>query len=78
MTPYFDGERDRLVSLAARYAVPAVFQWREFVKIGGLMSYGTSILDAYLQAGTYVSKNTERRQACRLAGIAANSHRDGD
>jgi putative ABC transport system substrate-binding protein len=54
--PYFDGERDRLVSLAARYSVPTVYQWREFATIGGLMSYGTSILDAYQQAGTYVAK----------------------
>ena len=54
--PYFDGERDRLVSLAARYSVPTVYQWREFATIGGLMSYGTSILDAYRQAGTYVAK----------------------
>jgi putative ABC transport system substrate-binding protein len=54
--PYFDGERDRLVSLAARYSVPTVYQWREFATIGGLMSYGTSIHDAYQQAGTYVAK----------------------
>src|SRR5580700_6676542 len=54
--PYFDGERDRLVALAARYSVPAIYQWRDFTKIGGLPSYGTSIHDAYLQAGTYASK----------------------
>jgi len=54
--PYFDGARDRLVSLAARYSMPTVYQWREFATIGGLMSYGTSILDAYQQAGTYVGK----------------------
>jgi putative ABC transport system substrate-binding protein len=54
--PYFDGERDRLVSLAARYSVPTVYLWREFATIGGLMSYGTSIRDAYQQAGTYVAR----------------------
>jgi putative tryptophan/tyrosine transport system substrate-binding protein len=54
--PYFDGEGDRLVALAARYSVPAIYQWREFTKIGGLRSYGTSIHDAYLQAGTYTRK----------------------
>jgi putative tryptophan/tyrosine transport system substrate-binding protein len=52
----FDGERDHLVALAARYSIPTVYQWSEFATIGGLMSYGTSILDAYQQAGTYVAK----------------------
>jgi putative ABC transport system substrate-binding protein len=54
--PFFDGERNRLVSLAARYSLPAIYQWREFAAIGGLMSYGTSILDAYTQAGAYAGK----------------------
>src|SRR5260221_11680446 len=48
---HFDGECDRRVSLAARYSVPTVYRWREFATIGGLMSYGASIRDAYQQAG---------------------------
>jgi putative tryptophan/tyrosine transport system substrate-binding protein len=54
--PFFDSERDRLVALAARHSVPAIYQWREFAEIGGLISYGTSILDAYRQSGVYVGK----------------------
>jgi putative ABC transport system substrate-binding protein len=54
--PFFDSQRDRLIVLAAHYAVPAIYQWREFATIGGLMSYGTSILDAYRRSGIYVGK----------------------
>jgi putative tryptophan/tyrosine transport system substrate-binding protein len=46
-----DSHREKLVSLRARYAVPAIFQWREFVQAGGLVSYGTSLADAHRQLG---------------------------
>jgi putative tryptophan/tyrosine transport system substrate-binding protein len=52
----FTGERRKLIALAARYAIPAVYFWREFAVDGGLMSYSSSLAQAYRQVGIYTGK----------------------
>jgi putative ABC transport system substrate-binding protein len=54
--PLFNTERARLVSLAARYALPASYFQRDHVEGSGLMSYGPDFADFYRQAGTYVGR----------------------
>jgi len=55
-SPFFNERREQLVVLAARHAVPAIFEWRAFAAAGGLMSYGTNLADAYRQIGVYVGQ----------------------
>ena len=54
--PYFNGQRTKIVALAARYNLPAIYEWREFAEAGGLASYGTNLLDVNRLAGIYVGR----------------------
>jgi putative ABC transport system substrate-binding protein len=54
--PFLISKRHQLVELAARWAVPAIYQFREYVVAGGLMSYGTRLPDSYRQVGLYAGQ----------------------
>lgn len=53
---FFAGRQAAVVSLAARHAIPAIYEWREFVDQGGLMSYGPNLTETYRQAGLYTAR----------------------
>ena len=53
---FFNSHRDQIVGLVARLGLPAIYEVREFVASGGLMSYGTSLVDAYQQVGVYTGR----------------------
>jgi putative ABC transport system substrate-binding protein len=52
----FTDGRERLAALAVRYRVPVIYQWRELVRSGGLISYGASLADASRQLGVYAGR----------------------
>jgi ABC-type uncharacterized transport system substrate-binding protein len=54
--PFFDTRRERIVALAARHAVPAMYHFREFADAGGLASYGVDASDVHRQLGVYVGR----------------------
>ena len=55
-SPFFNSRRQQLIVLISRYGLPAIFEWRDFAAAGGLMSYGTSLNNAYRQAGIYAGE----------------------
>jgi putative ABC transport system substrate-binding protein len=54
--PFLTSRRHQIVALAARHAIPAIYEGREFALAGGLASYGTSLADAYHQVGIYTAR----------------------
>jgi ABC-type uncharacterized transport system substrate-binding protein len=54
--PFFTARRNRIISLAARHAIPAIYDLREWAATGGLISYGTDLADAFRQTGIYTGK----------------------
>jgi putative tryptophan/tyrosine transport system substrate-binding protein len=54
--PFFNSRRDYIVALAARHAIPAMYEQREFALAGGLMSYGTNLPHGYRQTGLYTGR----------------------
>ena len=54
--PFLNNRREQIVALASYHKIPAIYEWREIALAGGLMSYGSSLIDAYRQLGIYAGR----------------------
>jgi putative tryptophan/tyrosine transport system substrate-binding protein len=64
--PLFDSNRRQLVDLATRNAIPTIYPWRDFVDVGGLLSYGNSLNDAVRRIGLYAGRILKGDKAADL------------
>lgn len=64
--PFLSSQRGRLVALAAKYRLPAMWEWFDSIEAGGLMSYGTSIEESYRQVGVYVGRVLKGEQPAEM------------
>ncbi|MET0632089.1 MAG: ABC transporter substrate-binding protein [Xanthobacteraceae bacterium] len=70
--PFFTARRVQMTQLAARHTIPATYAVRQFPEVGGLMSYGASLSDAWRQVGTYVSRILKGAKPADLPVVQAS------
>ena len=74
---FFNSRPEKIVGLADRQHIPAMYQYRRYAEVGGLISYGPNITDAYRQAGIYTSRDSQGRETRGPASCAGDKIRDG-